>query len=448
MAGNQLGKTLAGGAEASTHLTGRYPDDWPGRVFDHPPRAWAASETAEVTRDGVQRILIGDPKDEAAWGTGFVPHDALKDWGRRMGVKDALDYVTVRWGGGGDVTNYATLGFKSYDQGRTKFQAETLDFGWLDEEPDEDIYTEMLTRTNATNGMVFMTFTPLKGMSKVVARFLLKETAPEGMSDEEATAFLAGAADRHVTTMTIDDAEHYTPEKRAQIIASYPEHERAARTRGVPTMGSGLIFPVDEDALKFDPFDIPAHWPRLGAMDFGWDHPFAAVELAHDRDTDTIYVCKAHRVAQKTPVFHVAALKSWSGGEQWLPWAWPRDGRRETLEGAGVALAKQYGAQGLNMLVDHAQFEDGSVSVEAGLMDMLDRMNTGRLKVARHLNDWFEEFRLYHRKKGLVVKERDDLMAATRYGVMMLRHAIVKPKPSSGPYGERSGGGSGSFWGR
>lgn len=60
-------------------------------------------------------------------------------------------------------------------------------------------------------------------------------------------------------------------------------------------------------------------------------------------------------------------------------------------------------------------------------MDMLDRMQTGRLKVAEHLADWWEEFRLYHRKDGKVVKEGDDLMSATRYGLMMLRHAKVKP---------------------
>src|SRR6185436_5907803 len=95
-------------------------------------------------------------------------------------------------------------------------------------------------------------------------------------------------------------------------------------------------------------------------------------------------------------------------------------GRRETLEGAGVPLAEQYNAQGLNMLHEHAQFEDGSVSVEAGLMDMLDRMQTGRFKVFKHLNDWWEEFRLYHRKDGKVVKEGDDLMAATRYALMMV----------------------------
>jgi hypothetical protein len=75
------------------------------------------------------------------------------------------------------------------------------------------------------------------------------------------------------------------------------------------------------------------------------------------------------------------------------------------------------------MMHEHAQFEDGSVSVEAGLMLMLDRMKTGRFKVFSHLLDWFEEFRLFHRKDGRVVKEGDDLMAATRYACMMLRYA-------------------------
>jgi hypothetical protein len=104
-----------------------------------------------------------------------------------------------------------------------------------------------------------------------------------------------------------------------------------------------------------------------------------------------------------------------------------------------VALAKQYEDQGLKMLGTHAQFEDGSVGVEAGLMDMLDRMQTGRWKVFAHLEDWFAEFRTYHRKDGLVVKENDDLMAASRYGMMMLRDARVKPQPRLAAMHRRGG---------
>ena len=124
---------------------------------------------------------------------------------------------------------------------------------------------------------------------------------------------------------------------------------------------------------------------------------------------------------EATPVTMSAAIRPWGAT---LPWAWPRDGKRETQEGAGLALASQFKAQGLNMLSQHASFEaDGSVSVEAGLMMMLDRMETGRLKIFSDLRDLFEEISLYHRKDGRVVKEREDTICAVRYALMMLRHA-------------------------
>ena len=168
MAGNQLGKTTSGAAEAAFHLTGRYPDWWLGRRWDRPVRVWAASETWDVTRDGVQRLLIGEPKDESQWGTGLIPGADLEDWSRRQGAPDALDSAIIQHVSGG----HSTLGFKSFDQGRTKWQGETLDFVWFDEEPPRDIYFEGLTRTNATDGMVYLTFTPLKGMSDVVHAFI------------------------------------------------------------------------------------------------------------------------------------------------------------------------------------------------------------------------------------------------------------------------------------
>lgn len=168
LAGNQLGKTLAGAAEMAMHLSGRYPDWWRGRRFDRHIVAMAGSETAELTRDGVQRLLVGPPSDESAWGTGMIPGAALADSARRQGVADALDTVTVAHASGGR----STLLFKSYDQGRRKWQANTVDVVWFDEEPPFDVYMEGLTRTNATGGIVYLTFTPLLGMSEVVDSFL------------------------------------------------------------------------------------------------------------------------------------------------------------------------------------------------------------------------------------------------------------------------------------
>lgn len=178
MAGNQLGKTLSGGAEWAMHLTGRYPDWWQGAVFEKPPVLWASGVTGESTRDNPQRILIGPPTQEENWGTGMVPKECLKDWDRGMGVPNILDNVSIAWGGGGDVQQgTSTLIFKHYSQGREKWQGPTIDGVWWDEEPPMPIYTEGLTRTNNGQRGQFgiITFTPLLGMSEVVALFLLDE---------------------------------------------------------------------------------------------------------------------------------------------------------------------------------------------------------------------------------------------------------------------------------
>jgi hypothetical protein len=233
--------------------------------------------------------------------------------------------------------------------------------------------------------------------------------------------------------MTIEDAEHYTPEQRASIIASYPAHEREARAKGIPTLGSGRIYPVSEDDIAEDLPEIPKHWAVLGALDFGWDHPTAAVKIAWDRDADCVHIVNAYRKRQEVPLFHVAALKPWGAK---LPWAWPHDGLN-TDKTSGQQIAVQYRENGLAMIHERATFEDGGNGVEAGIMDILDRMQTGRFKVARNLNEWFDEFRLYHRKDGKIVKERDDLLDCTRYGVMMLRYAVAgksRPKDAWADY--------------
>ena len=139
------------------------------------------------------------------------------------------------------------IGVKSYLSGGEKFQGETLDYVWLDEEPPIDIYTEALTRTNVGAGPVWMTFTPLQGVSTVVKRFL-HEQSP----------------DRYKVVMTIADVDHYSQDEKTKIIASYPPHEAEARVKGIPVLGSGRIFPVPEETIAIDNREFPPHWPRVG----------------------------------------------------------------------------------------------------------------------------------------------------------------------------------------
>jgi phage terminase large subunit-like protein len=368
-----------------------------GRRFDKPTTGWVAGITAETTRDTVQRLLLGRLRGE---NKGVIPDRLIEKVSNSYTIAGVTDTIMIRHVSGG----LSVLAFKSYEKGRAKWQGESLDYVWFDEEPPQDVYSEGLTRISATGGIVFMTFTPLLGMSEVVRRFLAD-----------------ASSDRAVTRMTIDDAGHIAAEERARIVAGYPEHEREARAQGLPQLGSGRIFALPVADIAVESFAISKHWPLIGGLDFGWDHPTAAVRLAWDRDADCLYVTHCYRQVEATPLVHAAVLCEWGPG---LDWAWPADGLAHD-KGSGVRLAELYRARGLCLLPRHAQFKDGSVGVEAGVMEMLERMQSGRWKVFRGCEEWFEEFRLYHRKDGRIVKEADDLISASRYAMMMRRFATT-----------------------
>ena len=423
IAGNQLGKTLSASREAAMHAYGWYPPWWTGARFLKPTAGWAASETSQGTRDTVQRMLLGSPGIAGMQGTGAIPKDAIIDVKKAThGVADSVETITVRHYPAEDNKRMLSDGtsrivLKSYDQGRARWQGDTLHWLWCDEEPPEDIYTEGLTRTNATGGIAFTTFTPLRGMSEVVRRFLIKK-----------------AAGTHVTTMTIADALHYSEEQRRLIVDAYPSHEREARAKGIPILGSGRIFPFDDAMVAESPLQIPQHWPRGVGIDFGYAHPFAAIWACWDRDTDTIHIYDAYRRKEGSPAVHAAVLRAKG---LWIPVFWPHDGEGRDSRGSGITHAQQYRDSGIAMWRERATHQpakgqregDGGISLEAGLTLMFDRIETGRFKVAKHLTDWFDEFRLYHRDKGLVVKENDDLMSATLKLLMMVRHMKVYQPP-------------------
>ena len=174
MAANRVGKTLGvGGYEATLHLTGLYPEWWPGRRFDHPIEAWVAGDTLTTTRDIVQSTLLG-PIGEI--GIGLIPKAAIDgDPVMKSGVPGAVDFMRVKHTSGGS----SLLGFKSYDQGRKTFQGTAKHLVWLDEEPPRAVYDECMVRLATTRGLMLCTFTPLLGLSEVALMFM-PSLAPGG----------------------------------------------------------------------------------------------------------------------------------------------------------------------------------------------------------------------------------------------------------------------------
>ena len=399
MAANRVGKTFCGAAETAFHLTGEYPDWWEGRRFELPVRVWVAGESNDTTRDIIQKELFGSPQDPSQKGKGAIPLDRIVDTVRKPGVPNAFSSAIVKHKTGGN----STISFKAYEQGFEKFMGESVHIVWLDEEPPSDIFSQCITRTADTSGIVYMTFTPEKGMTYVVSAFM-NELKP-GQS---------------LITATWDDVKHLDPKTKEQLLSVYSPSERDMRSKGIPVFGSGLIFPISEEKMVCDPFEIPDHFPRLAGMDFGYDHPTAVSWAAYDPDNDIIYVTDEYRRTKETPLTHAAVLNNRTPG---IPVAFPHDGLQHD-KGSGLQLAQQYRDLGVFMLPQH--FSNPPVngetksnnSVEAGISLLLQRFETGRLLIFKTCLDTLEEIRLYHRKNGKIVALKDDLVSAMRYATL------------------------------
>jgi phage terminase large subunit-like protein len=180
--GNRSGKTIAGTFADSLHLTGLYPEWWPGRRFEHPIDAWAAGDTAKNTRDILQATLLGKPGDPEAFGTGMIPKDRIIRTTVKHGLADSIESIFVRHVTGGT----SVIQLKSYDQGREAFQGTSQHLIHLDEEPDIEIYVECLLRLMTTDGILELTATPLRGLTKLMLEFLphlAPATEPDAKED-------------------------------------------------------------------------------------------------------------------------------------------------------------------------------------------------------------------------------------------------------------------------
>lgn len=398
LAANRVGKTEGVGAyELAVHLTGRYPEWWQGRRWNRPVMAWAAGDTAKTVRDILQTKLLGAT---GAQGTGMIPADSIRRVTARAGVADAVDTVDVLHASGG----HSHLVFKSYDQRRESFQGTEQDFVWLDEEPPEDVYAECLIRTMTNDGLLLLTFTPLTGMSRVVSAFLESPSAS-----------------KFTVTATWDDVPHLGEDAKAEMLAAMPEFQRDARSKGVPALGSGAIYPLAQDRYVVDDFPLPAHWPRAFGLDVGWNTT-AAIFGALDRDSGTLYVYSEHYAGKMEPALHAEAIKARGA---WIP---------GVIDPAAMGRSQVDGRQVMNLYKQNGlKLAPADNSVEAGIHDVWQALSSGRLKVFRSCRSLLGEMALYRRDEdGKVVKERDHACDAMRY-LWRSGRAIAKveeePKP-------------------
>ena len=412
--GNRVGKSTMGAYEVALHLTGEYPDWWGGRRFDRPITAWACSVTREQTRDVVQAKLVGPPE---AVGSGMLRKEYIKEMRKRPGVPDALDIVRVPHVSGG----MSTLQFKSYAEGRVGFQGRKIEFVWLDEEPDQDIFGECLLRTTSTgeydpSGMVLMTMTPMKGLSEVAQHFL------------EEDGRMAETGDRFATQIGWDEIPHISKEEQEDLMRGMSRHEVEARTKGYPSLGAGAVYQFNEDELVIPAFSVneadhrelfgdKAYYRRAYGMDIGWNCT-AAVFLAVDPDTGTHYVIGEYKMGQEKPPVHAAAIHAHAKNQ----FGAIDPAARGRNQSDGEKLIDQYRDLNLKLRVADNR-------VEAGIHRVQMLMSTGKLRIFETCPRLLAELRKYSRDENGKIRKRDDhLLDALRYVIMTPQvHRVPKP---------------------
>lgn len=291
--GNRSGKTECGAAETVYLARGIHPyrKNKPN-VF-----GWVVSPTAQVQRDVAQKKVLHYLRPD--WIADIVMTSGRKD-SPQTGV---IDQIVVKNVFGGT----SVIGFKSFDQGREKFQGSSLDFVWFDEEPPKEIYEECLMRVIDKRGDIFGTMTPLKGLTFLYEEiYLNRKNNPEIWYE-----FMEWA-----------DNPYLSPKEIKLMESTLDESTLQSRKLGRFCTREGLVYPeFDEHVHVVQPFPVPPDWQDNISIDPGLKNPLSAHWYAVDYD-DNVYVIAEHYAAGKDIDYHAQAIHAMSESL-----GWKRDGK-------------------------------------------------------------------------------------------------------------------------
>ncbi len=393
LAGNQTGKTTKALQMDTVWATGDYPENWEGKVFKRPVRILIAGKSHKSVKRVIQTALLGLP---GAYGTGLIPKDRIIKTISKPGIPGAVQTIVVRsdYGAEGE---YSYIDLMAYEQGREEFQGFVCDVVHFDEEPrDFGIYTESLTRmVTVDDSIALVTFTPLLGMSGVVLEFM-----PSGVIPDDGVN-----GSKFIVSCSWDDVPHLSAQKKAQLLEEYPPHERDARTKGIPSLGAGQVYPIKEAEFVCEYVAIQSDWRRAFAFDFGHKRN-AGLWAAQDPNTKVIYIYEEFVKGPSEIAVLAAGLKSRG---DWIPGV----GDCLTIvDREKGPLLQQFSDLGVPMCMAQRK-------TDAQITKVFNGLSSGQIRISRSCFETLKEYRTYHRDdKGKIVKNdhvRVDLMDCLKY---------------------------------
>lgn len=411
-AGNRCGKTTIVLLEMCFHLLNWYPEWWTGKKWTEKEGknfvVWVVSDTWQTSAKIVQEILFFE-KEGAEFGTGMLPGNRIISSKRVSSVDNCWSVVRVRRYGGG----IGTIEFKPSSAGRDVFQGTTIDLIVMDEEPPYHVYYECMARLMTAKGHMMLSFTPLKGYTEMIKNFENANKNP--------------ALRRAFIRVSWDDCPHITQEMIEEMMAQYPPWQIQARRYGLPILGSGAIYPFQEDKYKIVGFPIPDHWDVWYALDVGW-RTTAVIFMAEDPATKINYVFDEIYVHEQKPADYIPLIKE--RGIFFRGCVDPASAGRGQRD--GLSIRKDLIDGGLDLV-------NAKNSVESGLNNVYTAINTGNLKIFDNCSNLLDEMKVYRRdEKGIIVKENDHACDAMRYAYMT--KDLAKRVKTYSPQQRRNGG--------
>jgi phage terminase large subunit-like protein len=375
----------------------------------------------------------------------MIPKDKIVNYTSKSGVSGGIDKLYIRHVSGG----LSCLQFKAYKQSNESFYGTAMDWIWLDELPNEAIFSECFTRTMTTGGIVCVTATPLAGMTPLVysfyseadflpAGFQIPNTIRMAKEDlerkndearQKGEQVVDGRGKKVVVCIGWDDALWLSENEKIEQLASTPPHLRQAKSTGIPGDTGGMVFPIAMSELLVDDFPIPAHYKLINGLDPGW-HNTGAIFCALDPDTDTLYVYADYKRGQAEIVVHAEAIKTKS---KWAdaPVIWDYAGMGGRAE--EESTRNLYRKHGLKLI-------NADKSVMAGIAAVWERMSTGKLKIFKSCRTLQQELATYQMdEKGNIVKENDHCVDPLKYVSLATKHARAPHQGIGSSFGVMKG---------
>lgn len=418
---NGTGKSYNGTIELVYHITGLYPEWWTGKVQEAPKLWWIVSESPDMFKSCLQRLLLGSSLNDEDMGTGLIPKELIINTGAWSGVSGCVRNIEVRHKKG----HIVTIEIKSFDQERSKLQGANIDGVLFDEEPPLDVYTECIFRLRGSPikppGISLLLFTPLKGLTDVVLSYLKDGKYPsKGQHPDD--------PDKYVVRIEMDEVPHLSLQDKRMYLANCPPNQLEARTKGFPAMGSGKIYPYPESQVFVAPFAIPDYWPRTYALDFG-HHVTCAIWAAKDPHSNTLYIydeyyCEHHETAQ-IHALNVQAKGAWIKGI-----CDPSGGGRQD---DGRQLMEIFQSYGLDLI-------PGENAFMPGITRNCNMFQNGTLKIFDHLDKIKVEYRLYRfdtkNPNEPARNQKDHAMDCMKYLTSMFDYASTSKSAHEHPQDE------------